>query len=175
VYFQIGSAANVAWGGGVTFTRAELTVSVPTLADELRTVLSDDYLLTQRLPRVHPVQSLVMPVAVPGDARSVRHRIHRFTRLVGVNAGWRRGCICLGVFVAGAVMFPLVTISVVTVGFAILYVHLGIGRVSVVAAYPSLLVLPLVVIMSILRAEFEWGGRRYRLAASGEVTILDGS
>lgn len=72
-------------------------------------------------------------------------------------------------------MFPLVTIPVVTVGFAILYVHLGTGRVSFVAAYLSLLVLPLVVIMSILRAEFEWGGRRYRLAASGEVTILDGS
>jgi hypothetical protein len=171
VYFQVGSAANVAWGGGVTFTRAELTVSVPTLTDELRTVLSDDYLLTQRLPSVHPVRSLVMPVVVPGDARSVRHRLHRFTRLVGVNAGWRRGLVLTGVLAAGAVAVPLVVAPLVTVGFAALYAWFGFGRVTFLTAYLGLLAVPLVVTASLVGTEFEWGGRRYRLAASGAVTV----
>jgi hypothetical protein len=41
-YFQMGGVADTAWGGSVTFTRSELTVPVPTLVAELRTVLGDD-------------------------------------------------------------------------------------------------------------------------------------
>jgi hypothetical protein len=34
--------------------------------------------------------------------------------------------------------------------------------------------LPLVTLLARVRDEFEWGGRRYRFAESGEVTVLDG-
>jgi hypothetical protein len=170
---RVGGTADTAWGGGVTFTREELTVDVATFAAELRTVLSDDYLLTQRLPAVHPVRSMVTPVAVDGDLQSVVSRLVRFGRIVGVNEGWRDSLVTLllgGVGLAA----PFVVAPVVTLLFAGVYRRLGLRRHTFLLAYPGMFLLPLVTLLARVRDEFEWGGRRYRFAESGEVTVLDG-
>jgi hypothetical protein len=171
-YFQIGGVANTAWGGGVTFTRAELLVDVPTLADELRGVLSDDYLLTQRLSAVYPVRSLLTPVTVPGDFDSVRHRVVRFTRIVGVNEGWR-GLAAYALVTPVALLSPLVVASFSTIGFAGIYALLGLKRSTFLLAYPCLLLLPIVTLVSFVVTDFHWAGRWYRFANDGSVRVLD--
>ena len=172
-YFQVGAVADTAWGGGVTFTRSELTVSVPTLVEELRTVLSDDNLLTNRLPSVHAVQSMVTHVEVPGGADAVRHRLIRFGRIAGVNEGWAEGVVINAVLWTAGVAFPIVVAPLATVGFALLYVRLDLGTPNFAFAYPGLVVLPVVTAAAMSVTEFEWGGRRYQFPDSGVVTVLD--
>ena len=171
MYTQAGSVADTAWGGGVTFTRAELTVDVSTLADELREVLSDDYLLTQRLPGVHPVRSMVTPVRVPGEFDRVWNRLVRFVRIVGVNEGWRWSFPSLPMAAAGLCV-PLTVAPLLTVAFAGVYARLGLRRANVLFAYPGVLLLPVVTLVGRVVTEFEWGGRRYRFAEDGSVDVL---
>lgn len=172
-YLQLGEIADTAWGGGVVFTRSELTVPVSEFAAKLRTVMSDDYLLGQHLPHVHAVQSMVTHVQVAGDFRSIRHRLIRFGRIVGVNQGWLLWLVISGVLAAAGVLLPSAAAVSLTVGFAAVYAWLGLGRVNFVFAYPGLLVLPLVTLVARLIDEFEWTGRRYRFSNSGEVEILE--
>jgi hypothetical protein len=173
-YHQVGAVAGTAWGGGVTFTRRELTVDVPTFVAELRTVLSDDYLLTERLPSVHPVQSLVTHVEVPGDARSVYHRLVRFVRIVGLNEGYGEGAVVNTLCAALALLYPLVVAPLETLLFALVYRRYGLRRRNYLFAWPALVLSPLVLLLGLLVREFEWGGRRYRYTNEG-VKVLDGS
>jgi hypothetical protein len=172
--FQVGGVADTAWGGGVTFTRDELTVDVQTLCAELRGVLSDDYLLTQRLPSVHPVRSMVTTVEVAGEFRAVVDRVVRFTRIVGVNEGWSVMAL-LSLSVVAAVAAPLPVALLLTVGFGVVYATLDIRRATFLLAFPGFLLLPLVTLGSFVRTDFDWAGRRYRFAHDGTVTVLDAS
>lgn len=172
-YLQLGGVANTAWGGGVVFTRSELTVSVSELTDQLRDVLSDDYLLTQRLTRVHPVRSMVTRVEVSGELHSVRNRLIRFGRIFGVNAGWASGLLVSGVFLIAGLLFPVPMALSVTGASAVMYARLGIRRVNFLCAYLGLLLLPVAGCGAMLVDEFEWTGRRYRFPHSGEVEVLD--
>lgn len=172
-YLQLGGVADTAWGGGVVFTRSELTVSVSEFTAELRGVLSDDYLLTQRLPHVHAVRSMVTHVEVPGEFRRVRHRLIRFLRITGVNEGWLPGILVSSLLVVVGLAFPLGAAASVTIGFGVVYALLGLGRVNFLYAYPGLLVLPVVTTAAMVVDEFEWTGRRYRFPNSGEVEVLD--
>jgi hypothetical protein len=173
-YLQFGGVADTAWGGGVTFTRSELTVPVPAFVAELRTVLSDDYLLTERLPEVHAVRGLVMQVAVPGNPHAVYHRLVRFGRIVGVNSGWWPWLKLSGILFAGGVMSPLGTIVSLVAGFGIVYAWLGLGRASFLFSPAGVLLLPLMTATAMVVDTFEWGGRRYRFPDSGAVEVLDG-
>jgi hypothetical protein len=172
MYHQVGGVADIAWGGGVTFTREELGVSAERFADELRTVLSDDYLLTQRLPEVTPVRSMVTPVTVAGGPRAVYHRIVRFTRIVGVNEGFALGLVVNGAVGALALLYPVVLAPLVTLVFAGVYRSLDLPGRGFLLAYPSTLVAPVALLVSVLVREFEWGGRRYRFDGDG-VDVLD--
>ncbi|WP_136600716.1 glycosyltransferase [Salinigranum halophilum] len=172
--FQLGGVADTAWGGGVTFTRDELTVDVPTFCAELRDVLSDDYLLTQRLPSVHAIRAMLTTVEVVGDPRAVSNRLVRFTRIVGVNEGWV-GMTLLSCAVVVAVVAPLALALALTVGFAATYAALGIRRATFLLAFPGFLLLPIVTLVSFVRTDFEWAGRHYRFAHDGTVTVLDAS
>lgn len=170
-YFQVGGVANTAWGGGVTFTRTELHGDVPALADELGTVLSDDYLLTQRLPEVHAVRSMVTPVEVSGRFRDVVNRLVRFVRIVGVNEGW--SWVFLTILMAAAgILSPLVVAPLLTAAFVPVYLCLELPHSNFVFAYPGLLLLPVVTVMGLLVSEFEWAGRRYRLTGDGDVMVV---
>ncbi len=173
VALGVGPFADTAWGGGVTFTRAELTVDVETFTTELETVLSDDYLLTQRLPSVHPVRSMVTPVEVAGDRSAVVSRVVRFGRILGVNEGWS-GAVVNVVLAGVGLVSPLVVAPLLTAAFVAVYRLLGERPVNALLAYPGLLVLPVAVLVARLVPEFEWAGRRYRLAESGAVEVVSG-
>ncbi len=173
VVLQVGPVADTAWGGGVTFTREELTTDVETFAAALETVLSDDYLLTQRLPSVHPVRSMVTPVEVAGGFDAVRNRVVRFGRILGVNEGWH-GALVTPTVAAVGLAYPLVFAPLLTAAFVPVYLWLGRRRVDVLFAYPGLLVLPVAVLGARLVTEFEWAGRRYRLSERGAVEVVRG-
>lgn len=172
MYLGVGGAGDTAWGGGVTFTRSELTVETETFVAELRRVLSDDALLTRRLSGVHPVRSMVTPVEVAGDLGSVVSRLVRFTRIVGVNEGWIRGVATSAVLLAVALIAPVLVAPLATALAMLGYSTLGLRRTSALLAYPGVFLLPLVVLAGRTVDTFEWGGRRYRYANSGEVTVL---
>jgi len=173
VAFGVGPFADTAWGGGVTFTREELTTDVETFAAELRTVLSDDYLLTQRLPSVHPVRSMVTPVEVAGDRGAVASRVVRFGRILGVNEGWS-GAVVNPVAAVVALAYPFVVAPLLTAAFVPVYAWLGRRRVNALFAYPGLLALPVAVLVARLVPEFEWAGRRYRFGEDGAVEVVRG-
>jgi hypothetical protein len=172
-YLQFGGVADIAWGGGVTFTRSELTVPVPAFVAELRTVLSDDYLLTERLPEVHGVRSLVMDVEVPGSPHAVYHRLVRFGRIVGVNSGWWPWLKLDGILLAGALVSPFGTVVSLTVGFGVVYAWLDLGRVNFLFSPAGVLLLPLMTVAAMAVDTFEWAGRRYRFPGSGTIEILE--
>jgi hypothetical protein len=173
-YLQFGGVADTAWGGGVTFTRSELTVPVPAFVAELRTVLSDDYLLTERLPEVHAVRGLVMRVTVPGTHRAVYHRLVRFGRIVGVNSGWWSWLKLSSLLLMGGLLSPLGTVVSLVVGFGVVYAWLGLGRANFLFSPAGVLLLPLLTVTAMVADTFEWGGRRYRFPDSGAVEVLDG-
>jgi len=166
LYHQLGSVENIAWGGGVTFTRAELTTSVSAFAEELRTVLSDDYLLTQRLETVHPVTALITHVEVPGDARSVYNRVVRFGRIVWLNEGYTLAMIATVALSVLGLLNPILTAPPVTALVALLYRRYGLRGRNYLLAWPAFVLAPLVLGLGVLVEEFEWGGRRYRYTAT---------
>jgi hypothetical protein len=172
MYLQLGGGANTAWGGGVTFTRSELTVSLAEFISELQEVLSDDYLLTKRLPNVHSVQTMVMDVEVSGGIYAVSHRLLRFGRIVGVNAGWSAWLKLSSILLAGAILYPVGTMLSITAGFAVIYNWLGLGRTSFLLSGAGILLLPIVTAASMVVSKFEWAGRRYRFSNSGGVEVL---
>jgi hypothetical protein len=173
-YYGVGELGNVVWGGGVTFTRSELTVDVPTFAAELRTVLSDDALLSERLADVHIVRSMVAPVAVPGDLSTVVDRTVRFARIAHLAEGLHGHLLAHSLLVAVGLSFPLVVAPVVTALAALAYLRLGVRRWTFLLAFPGLFLLPVVTAAGIARTEFEWAGRRYRYLDSDRVEVVDG-
>jgi hypothetical protein len=158
----------------VTFTREELDVPVPAFAAELRTVLSDDFLLSEHLDGVHAVRSLVMPVEVPGDLPTVRDRTVRFARIVHLHRGLADGLAVNCLLAAAGLLYPLVVAPLATAVVLAAASRLGVRRSSAPYAYPGLLLLPVVVLAGMLLREFDWAGRRYRYDAADEVAVLGG-
>lgn len=169
---RAGDLEKAAWGGGVTFTRDELDVPVSAFTAELRTVLSDDFLLSNHLDGVHAVRSLVMPVEVPGGLPAVRNRVVRFARIVHLNRGLAGGLAVNCLLCAAGLLYPLAVAPLATAVILAAAARLGVRRVSALLAYPGLLLLPVVVLAGMLVREFDWAGRRYRYEAADEVTVL---
>jgi len=173
IYFGVGSTGNMGWGGGLTFTREELTVGVDELAAELRQVLSDDGLVSQHVEEFHAVRSMVTPVEVPGDAASTYHRLLRFNRLTHVHEGMTGDLVAALALTAGAVAVPLVAALAVTLATGAAYALLGLDRRTFLLAFPGLFLVPPTILGGMLVPEFEWAGRRYRLNGEYDVEVLD--
>lgn len=169
---RVGGMAGAAWGGGATFTREELDVGVSTLTAELRTVLSDDLLLSDRLGEVHAVRSLVMPVEVPGDLPVVRDRLVRFVRIIHLHRGLTVVLAVNCLLAVLGLLYPLAVAALATVAVLGAALGLGVRRSSALYAYPGLLLLPAVTLAGMLVREFDWAGRRYRYDAAAEVQVL---
>lgn len=168
--FYLGLADDWVWGGGVTFTRSE--VDVDALATDLRRVISDDGLLGRRLDAAHAVRSMVTPVAVPGDPRSVWHRHVRFARIAHLYYGATGGGVAVVAAVLGlAALAPLVAVGLVTAVAGLAYALVGIRRPTFLLAPLGIVVLPL-LLPTVLRTEFAWAGRRYRVDGPFDVTVL---
>lgn len=173
IYFGIGSTGNIGWGGGLTFTREELNVTVDELVAELRQVLSDDGLLSQHIHDFHAVRSMVTFVEVPGDATSTYNRLVRFNRLTHVHEGMTGDLIVAVVMTAAAAVFPLVVAPLLTLVTGIAYALLGLRRATFLLSYPGLFFVPLTILAGMFVSEFEWAGRRYRLNGEYDVDVVD--
>jgi hypothetical protein len=172
IYFGLGSTGNIGWGGGLTFTREELNVSVDELAAELRQVLSDDGLLSQHIDDFHAVESMVTPVEVAGDLETTYARLVRFNRLTHVHQGMTGDlAVALGM-TAAAVAFPLVVAPAVTAVTGLAYALLGLRRPTFLLSFPGLFLVPLAILAGMFVSEFEWAGRRYRLNGAYDVDVV---
>jgi hypothetical protein len=67
---------------------------------------------------------------------------------------------------------PLASALVTTVVAAGAYRYAGVTRPSVVFAYPSLCLCPLVMLACLFGRTFEWGGRRYRWRGTFDVELV---
>ncbi|WP_323677200.1 glycosyltransferase [Halorubellus sp. PRR65] len=173
IYLDVGSTGNIGWGGGLTFRRDELDVSVEQLAAELRQVLSDDGLVSQHLADIHPVRSMVTPVRVTGDLSTSIARVVRFNRLTHVHEGMYGDLAVALLAVCAAVVAPLYVAFAVTVLTGAAYAVLRFRRPTFLLAFPGLFLVPLAMLAGILGVEFEWAGRRYRLDGEYDVTVVD--
>lgn len=172
IYYGVGSTGNIGWGGGLTFTRSELDVTVDELAAELRQVLSDDGLLSQHIDGFHAVRSMVTPVPVPGDLESTYQRLVRFNRLTHVHEGMTGDLVVALAVTAAAVAFPLVVAPAVTVVTGIAYAVLGLRRPTFLLSFPGLFFVPPAILAGMFVREFEWAGRRYRLDGAYDVEVV---
>lgn len=173
IYYGIGSTGNIGWGGGLTFTREELNVTVDELVTELRQVLSDDGLLSQHVDDFHPVTSMVTPVEVPGDIESTYARVVRFNRLTHVHEGMTGDLLVSMVATTAAIAFPFVVAPAVTLLTGAAYAVLGLRRWTFLLSFPSLFLVPLAILAGMFLSEFEWAGRRYRLNGAYDVDVLN--
>lgn len=173
MYLNTGEWGGHAWGGGVTFTRDELSDGVDTLVTELRQVVSDDGLLSDHLEDVYPVRSMVEIVEAPGDLRSFIERVVRLNRIVHVSEGGFTNVGIGLILVAAAVIFPVWAALLYTAIGAIAYAVLGVRRLTFLIMYPSVVIIPLVALSGIVRKEFEWTGRRYRLNDEFDVEVIE--
>jgi hypothetical protein len=171
-YLGVGNWGGNAWGGGVTFTREDLDVAE--LTDGLRTVLSDDGLLSQHLGETHPVRSMVTPVEVSGALGDVADRTIRFNRLTHVHEG-HYGAVATGLaLVAAAVVATLPTALGATALLAGIYCLLGIERRTFLFAVLGIVAVPFGAAAGIVCKEFEWAGRRYRVEGERDVEVVAG-
>ena len=74
-------------------------------------------------------------------------------------------------FAAGSVAFPVVGAVFATVCGLLAYKWLGVNRRSVVLSFPSLLLMPVFLLLGIVAPTFEWGGRTYKWKGKFEVTV----
>jgi len=172
IYFGVGSTGSMGWGGGLTFTRDELDVTVEELVEELRQVLSDDGLLSQHIDDFHAVKSMVTPVPVPGDLRSTYARLVRFNRLTHVHEGMTGDLVVALGMTAAAAAFPLVVAPAVTLATGAAYALLGLRRPTFLLSFPGLFFVPLTILGGMVVPEFEWAGRRYRLNGAYDVDVV---
>lgn len=172
IYFGIGSTGSMGWGGGLTFTRDELDVTVEELVAELRQVLSDDGLLSQHIADFHAIRSMVTPVEVPGDLRSTYARLVRFNRLTHVHEGMTADLVVALGMTAVAAAFPLVVAPAVTLATGVAYALLGLRRPTFLLSFFGLFVVPLAILGGMFVPEFEWAGRRYRLNGAYDVDVV---
>ncbi|MFB6149934.1 MAG: glycosyltransferase family 2 protein [Halobacteriales archaeon] len=173
MYLNAGEWGDHAWGGGVTFTRDELNEGVDELVTELRQVVSDDGLLSDHLGKVHPIRSMVAVVEAPGDFRSVFERVSRLNRIVHVHEGGFTNFTIGLVLVAAAVIFPLPAAVLYTMLGVVAYTMLGVRRWTPLIMYPSVVFVPFIALSGIVRKEFEWTGRRYRLNDEFDVEVIE--
>lgn len=162
---------DVAWAGAVVFERGDLPDREAFVRD-LRTTVSDDGLLTDRLD-VTPVKR-VRRVEVGGTVRETLERHVRFVQIVRRHAP--AGIAITGVVAAGAtvagVLFPLPTFVALTTLFAVLYAAFGIRRWTFLLAYPSVMVSVPFLAYALARRTFVWGGRRYRWRSLFDVEVV---
>ncbi|MFB6114522.1 MAG: glycosyltransferase family 2 protein [Halodesulfurarchaeum sp.] len=169
-YFGVGPWGGNAWGGGVTFTRED--VSVQSLISDLRQSLSDDGILSDHLETVHPIRSKLARVHIPGNLTAVKERMIRFIRLSHVHEGGFSALGGLMALVLLAVVFPVWTAITLTASMGLVYGVLGLDRKTFLLTVPGLLLAIPTAVSGIVTREFEWGDRRYRLNGKRDVEVV---
>lgn len=161
------------WGGTVAFRRD--AVDVEALAADLRRTVTDDALLTRRLPDYTCDPRLVPHVHTEGtlqDALSRNARWVRTARFLDPGGLAFGAAINLAVTV-GAILAPLLVVPLVTLLAASQYVRFGVRRASFLWTVPGYVVGLALLVHGLLQTEFDWGSRRYRWRSLYDVDVLD--
>ena len=158
------------WGGSVIFERDDLDEAA--FLDELRRTVSDDALLMEHLQVTNVGRTRVVPIG--GTIRESVERPVRWTMILrrhfpGAVAG---NLLVLGLVLAAAVLAPLYTAVALTARHLAVNEWLGVRRWTAVLAYPAVFVFVPLVLDSLTRRTFVWGGRRYRWHGKFEVTVV---
>jgi len=164
-------AGDVIWGGAVIFDRSDLDVE--SFRSELRRTVSDDGILGEHLD-VTTVRR-ARRVEIGGSFRETLERHVRFIKLVRFHAPLLTVGNVLGAtgILVACLLFPLLSAGVLTLGSGMIYAAFGHRRWTVVLAYPAMaLALPL-LLYSLARRTFVWGGRRYRWRHKFDVEVVD--
>lgn len=163
-------AANVPWGGAVTFDRSDLDVEA--FRGDLRRTISDDGVLGDHLD----VTTLrrTRRVEAGGSIRESLERYVRFQKIVRFHApGMAVGNLLAGALAtAFCLLFPLTAFLLLTVGYGALYAGFGRRRPSFLLAYPATLTILPLMVYAHARRTFVWGGRRYRWRRKFDVEIV---
>lgn len=164
-------AGNEAWGGAVMFERDDLDFEL--FLRELRQTVSDDGLLSEHLD-ITPLKR-TRRVKVGGTIRQTLERHVRFTKII-----WHHdplvtvissiftaivGLICL--------LYPFPALFTSTLLITGVYLKFNIRRWTVLLTYPAMLVQVPLLLYTLFRRTFVWGGRRYRWHSKFEVTVLE--
>jgi hypothetical protein len=170
--YRDGGTGGYPWGGGVTFTRAELTEPLAHLCGELRQCVSDDNALARYLSETYSPRDWTIRIPVDGGPTDTVNRLIRWMRADHVRDGVGRQGLVAGLVAGLALLLPFVVAPLVTIAAGLSYRKLGYTRWTFLLAYPGLLVTPAVFAAGLCCRTFDWGGRRYRLVGLYDVEIL---
>lgn len=163
-------AGNEAWGGAVIFEREELDCE-PFVRD-LRQTVSDDGLLSEYLD-ITPLKR-TRRVKAGGTIRQTLERHVRFTKII-----WHHDPLVTAISSVAAsvvslvcLLYPLPALVASTLLIARVYTKFNVRRWTVLLAYPAMLVQVPLLLYTLFRRTFVWGGRRYRWHSKFEVAVL---
>jgi glycosyltransferase involved in cell wall biosynthesis len=158
------------WAGAVIFERGDLDER--RFRRDLRRTVSDDGLLSLYLD-VTPVRR-VRHVPVGGTVGDSLERHVRFMQIVWRFApnGWAMLPLS-ALFCLVCLLAPIPAAVGSTLVVAGVYARFGVRRPTALLAYPALIAALPLVIYSLARREFVWGGRRYRWRRRFSVTVAD--
>ncbi|MFB6300222.1 MAG: glycosyltransferase [Halobacteriales archaeon] len=160
------------WGGGVTFTRDDLDISVDQFVAELRQCISDDNVLHEHVGDAYMIQSMQVTVRVDGDFRDTSRRLIRWMRADHVRNGLVIQFVASLAIVGLALLFPLIVATIVTAAAGLAYARIGYVRWTFLLAYPGLILLPVVLGSGIFIKEVTWGSRRYRINDVNDIEVV---
>jgi hypothetical protein len=165
------ASGDYVWGGGVAFDRTE--IDEESFRTELRQTVGDDSLLSEYVDDVWADTEHIRQVTVDGEPRNVYHRLVRFGK-TAIRFEPQQTAGLFGVsllFAGGSVVFPIGGALVATLCGLIAYSLLGVRRRSVLLSFPSLLLVPVFLLLGIVAPTFRWGGRTYTWPDKFDVTV----
>ncbi|WP_227356574.1 glycosyltransferase [Haladaptatus salinisoli] len=164
-------AGGIVWGGAVMFDRADLDEAA--FLRDLRRSVSDDGTLTEHLDVTPLRRTRLVPVG--GTVRESAERHVRFTQIVRRHdpAGFAFMSIVAALSAAGALLFPLPAMALLTLLQLGIYGAFGIRRWTFLLAYPATLAQVPLTVYAVARRTFVWGGRRYRWRGKFDVEVVE--
>lgn len=160
------------WGGGVAFDRTILDEEQ--FLTELRQTVGDDSLLSTYVDDPWVARKQIRHITAGGSPRAVYDRVVRFSKaamfFTPVSTIGFLLVISLGL--ALSIVAPIAGITLATLIGAATYYRAGVQRGSVLLTFPSLVLLPVVLILGAVAPTFRWGSRTYRWTRKFTVVIV---
>lgn len=161
------------WGGTVAVRRDALDLDA--YVRDLRRTVSDDALLSRRIPTPHVSRTLVREVTVPGTLRDTTDRTVRWLRSGRffdplLFSAWLVATLATTLGLAVATL-PVALATVVLTG--VVYAWFGHRRWTFLLAPAGLPAVLAFALYAQVQPEFRRGERRYRWRGPYDVEVLD--
>ncbi|MFB6154467.1 MAG: glycosyltransferase [Haloferacaceae archaeon] len=159
------------WGGAVIFERGDIDEAA--YLDELRRTVSDDALPMEHLEVKNVGRARIVPIG--GSVREAVERPVRWTKILRWHfPGAVAGTFLVALLVlVGAILAPFHAMVVLAVLHLAINGFLGVRRWTAVLASPAVFVFVPLVLYGLARRTFVWGGRRYHMRGTFDVTVVE--